>query len=753
MSIKQFTKAALFLIFAVIFMSCGTTINREKLVKRHIVKVDSMDIFSSLSVGNGRFAFTVDFTGLQSFPALYEKGVPLGTQSEWGWHSFPNTEDFTFDQTLVNYEYYGRQIPFSVQSFGPMRPPTNGAANIPKGPPAKQGGQPGGGQAARTGAQPGGFPGFGARTTPANYFRENPHRLHLGIVGMDFFHEDGTLVKAEEIGSINQTLNPWNGEIHSSFTINKIPVEVTTYGHHELDLVSSEIKSPLIDQGLIRVKLHFPYGSGGNRGTGSDWNNPEKHSSVLTLETNSATILRQLDSTSYGVQLAWKGQANIAENESHFFYLTPEKGQAEFSFSCLFTPKETNTELPDFKTTDSNSTQGWKNFWMSGGAVDFSESTDPRAMELERRVILSQYLTGVQSAQKYPPQETGLTNNSWYGKFHLEMHWWHGVHWALWNRSDKLERSFDYYKNIENHARETAERQGFDGVRWPKMTSPTGIDGPSGVGSFLIWQQPHIIYMTELCYQVTHNEEILKKYSGIVFETADFMASFAHFDSINNRYVLGPLIIPAQERLPSASTINPPLELAYWYWGLKTAQEWRKRLNLERNPNWDAVINGLPPLAQIDGVYLAAESAPDSYTNSRYMTDHPAVLGAFGMMPATPLVDSLTMSETFDYVWDNWHWNETWGWDFPLTAMSATRLGKPDKAIDALFMDIETNTFLPNGHNYQNQGLTLYLPGNGGLLAAVAMMCAGYDGCTVDTPGFPKNGTWKVKWEGLNAMP
>jgi hypothetical protein len=519
-----------------------------------------------------------------------------------------------------------------------------------------------------------------------------------------------------------------------------------------MDLVSSRIKSPLIEQGLLRVKLDFPYGSGANRGTGCDWSRPEKHSSVLSSGSNVATIRRKLDNTSYSVHLSWDGTAEIYEKEVHHFYLAPGKELQEFSFSCLFAEENTETVLPDFKSTASNSREGWKDFWMSGGAIDFSGSTDPRAMELERRVVLSQYLTRVQSVQKYPPQETGLTCNSWYGKFHLEMHWWHGVHFAVWNRADLLEKSFDYYSDIESRARETAERQGFEGIRWPKMTSPSGVDGPSSVGSFLIWQQPHIIYMTEICYQVTGDKELLYKYSDIVFKTADFMASYAHYDSLNNRYVLGPILIPAQERLPLATTINPPLELAYWYWGLKTALEWRERLNLEPVPKWDAVLEGLPPLAQKDGLYLAAESAPDSYTNPRFMGDHPAVLGAYGMIPPTPLVDSQIMRKTLGYVLENWSWQDTWGWDFPLTAMTATRLGLPGKAVDALLMDIETNTYLPNGHNYQNQGLTLYLPGNGGLLTAVAMMCAGYEGCQTNLPGFPDDGTWKVKWEGLKPV-
>ena len=29
------------------------------------------------------------------------------------------------------------------------------------------------------------------------------------------------------------------------------------------------------------------------------------------------------------------------------------------------------------------------------------------------------------------------------------------------------------------------------------------------------------------------------------------------------------------------------------------------------------------------------------------------------------------------------------------------------------------------------------------------MMCAGWDGCLEENPGFPKNGQWSVKWEGL----
>jgi len=213
-------------------------------------------------------------------------------------------------------------------------------------------------------------------------------------------------------------------------------------------------------------------------------------------------------------------------------------------------------------------------------------------------------------------------------------------------------------------------------------------------------------------------------------------------------------MIPAQERFPAESTMNSPFELAYWQWGLKTACEWRKRLGLDARPEWEAVIEKLSPLPQKDGLYLSAESAPDSYTNPRFQSDHPVVIGTYGILPNSGMIDFETMKRTFNYVWEHWQWDDTWGWDFPMTAMAAARLGLPEKAIEALFRDVETNTFLSNGHNYQNKSLKIYLPGNGALLTAVAMMCAGWDGSPeVNAPGFPQDGTWHVKWEGLKKIP
>ena len=231
------------------------------------------------------------------------------------------------------------------------------------------------------------------------------------------------------------------------------------------------------------------------------------------------------------------------------------------------------------------------------------------------------------------------------------------------------------------------------------------------------------------------------------------MYSFPFYEKEKDRYILGKGLIPAQERYKPEETFNPSYELAYWQWALSTAQEWRKRLGMLPNKKWERVLGKLSSLPVKDDVYLAAESAPDCYTNPQYRTDHPSVLAAYGMLPGTMKVDKAIMHRTFDLIWNEWNWKETWGWDFPMTAMTAARLGSPEKAIEALFMNVQSNTYLVNGHNYQDERLRLYLPGNGGLLTAIAMMCAGWDGCNEGTPGIPKNGNWKVRWEGLRQMP
>jgi hypothetical protein len=67
-------------------------------------------------------------------------------------------------------------------------------------------------------------------------------------------------------------------------------------------------------------------------------------------------------------------------------------------------------------------------------------------------------------------------------------------------------------------------------------------------------------------------------------------------------------------------------------------------------------------------------------------------------------------------------------------------------------MQTEKNRYLPNGHNWQRQNLPCYLPGNGGLLYAIATMAGGWQNAPQKhAPGFPQDGSWTVRCEGLNS--
>ena len=702
------------LVFSFLFLilvAYSQKIDRKALVQRHNVKVNKIDTLSSLTIGNGRFACTVDATGLQTFPVEYSKGIPLGTQSEWGWHSFIDTIGYKREEALRTYHLNGRDITYMVQWNTPER---NKAA--------------------------------------ANWYRQNPHRLQLGSFGFELIKRDGTLATVMDIRDISQELDLWTGEIRSTFTFESVPVIVFTCAHATDDAISVRVHSPLISEGRLRFKMRFPYPTGQWTDEGANYDNAGRHTSqIFSSNQNGGAVEHILDDTRYQVYFRWNSRGAIREKRRHYFVVSPLTGNDNFEISVKFVHAPPITTLPDYQQTKTSSTQGWNAYWSSGGAIDFAGSTDSRAPELERRIILSQYLMRVQEAGEYPPQETGLTYNSWFGKPHLEMHWWHAAHYALWGRIELLEKSLDWYRKVFPQAKAIAKRQGFNGARWQKMTDNTGEETPSSVGALLIWQQPHFIYFAELLYRDKQDKAVLEKYKDLVFATAEFMASFPYYDSAKKRYILGKGLIPAQERFKAEETFNPAYELVYWRWGLATAQEWRRRLGLPLNKKWDEVVQKLSPLAVQENRYLAAESATDSYTNPEYRTDHPSVLAALGVMPAGPVKIS-TMQNTFNWIWDNWSWKETWGWDFPMTAMTATRLGMPGKAIDALLMDVQTNTYLPNGHNYQDDRLRIYMPGNGGLLTAIAMMVAGYEG-SGQMPGIPKDGKWKVQWEGLKKMP
>jgi len=613
--------------------------------------------------------------------------------SQWGWHTRPLPSSLESQKLRPKfYDTYGRQVGYNTSSEG--------------------------------------------QTELFNWLRENPHRLHLGQIGLCLGE---TEIDPDGISEINQELDLWRGVLNSKFKIFGEPTSVTTAVHPEHDLLGIVIDSRLP---RLAVRISFPYGSPSMQA--ADWNQVDNHQTrIIADEKNQAQIRRELDGDAYYVVLQHNGQLNIAGK--HELVLTAGPAR-RVEFVIAFSQQRPGA-LPTAAETIAASARRWERFWTQGATVELAHSKDKRAIELERRVVLSQYLTAIQCSGSMPPQETGLTVNSWYGKFHLEMHWWHGAHFVLWNRLPLFQKSLRWYESILPRAVELARSQGYRGARWPKMIGPEGRDSPSPVGPLLIWQQPHPIFYAELCYQARPTRNTLQQYRELVFQSAEFMADYAFFDKRTSRYVLGPPVIPAQENHPAAETWNPTFELSYWSYGLKVAQTWRQRLGLGRNTQWDRVMRKLSALPAKNGVYLAHENCPETFSKRNY--DHPSMLGAFGVLPGDG-VDKETMRRTLHEAIRRWQWDKTWGWDYPLTAMTAARLGETRIAVDALLMNTEKNRYLPNGHNWQRPNLPCYLPGNGGLLYAIALMAGGWrGGPKQNAPGFPADGTWSVTSEGL----
>lgn len=685
-------------------------LNRRALVTRHNVRLDRYDPRELLQVGNGRFAFAVDATGLQTFT------LEGGTFSDWCWHTFPNPQGYREEETLREISGGGgRKVLYACGGTGPR--------------------------------SAGAF----------DWYRRSPHRMHLGRIGFEFIKTDGSLAQVTDLTTIRQDLDLWRGLVTSSFQVEGIPVTVCTCCHPRLDLVAVRAQSALIAQGRLRVFWHFPYVESSQ--CGPTWNaeTDARHSSqILRQQPHRVDLARQLDADRHFVSIAWSDGA-WRSSGPHRFVLTPSQQSEQFGFSSAFGLQPPDA-LPDYESTAAEAARHWQAFWESGAAVDLSASQDPRWHELERRVVLAQYLTAVNSAGATPPQESGLFSNSWYGKFHLEMTAWHGTHFVLWGRAKLVDGWMQWLRGPGlQAATQNAARQGYRGARWMKMVDPVPRwDSPSHWSPFRVTQQAHPLWWAELMYRERPSRQTLTEFAELVMASAEFMADFVWWDGASRRYMLGPPLISGAEGSHSPDAWNPTSDLNYWAMGLEIALSWRQRLGLPAEKKWAHVLAHLsrPPVR--NGVYIDAESHPETWSRTeRGVWLRPAWFEAYGCIRG-PLIEPAVMETTYQRAAAELRSGEwgagcqnLWGCDYAMLAMTAARLGRPEEAVDWLLTDAPQNAYQRNGFN--NGGSRPYLPALGGLLWAVALMAAGWEGAPAGrlAPGFPGDGRWNVAWEHL----
>jgi hypothetical protein len=678
-------------------------INRYELINKHNPVLHKADYTSPLTVGNGEFAFTADITGLQSLYEDYKDTLPLCTMSQWGWHTTPVSKDrqeYTLEDLVMSeYDYQGRTVKYPKKKM-------EGNEEV------------------------------------YDWLRQNPHRLNLARIG---FLYQGREIAKEELSDVHQELILYEGKLVSCFKINGISCQVETACDYTTDSLGVLVKSEGLENQDLTVVVEFPYGSPDI--TASAWEKKDLHETkVVSKAARTLLLERILNKDSYyaGISCVQEVDFDI-DSKNHRIEI--KAAQNELAVSFDFSEKKKD-EASSTAAIFLSSKTGWKKFWEEGGIIRLSKSKDPRAEELERRIILSMYLLAVNSLGSAPPQETGLTCNSWYGKMHLEMYLWHCAWAPLWNHTDLLERSLSWYVKRIKEGEENAKRNGYKGCRWPKMVAGEGIDCPSPVAPLLVWQQPHVIFMLELCYRQKKDKEFLEKYWILIERTADFMADIVAYNEETRRYDIVPPMIPVQECHKHDISKNPVFEVEYWKYTLNLAIEWADRLGKDYPDKWKLVADNMAELPHDESYYLAHENCPDTFLN--FNRDHPSMLGALGVIPSNR-AEKERMKNTLYKVLECWKYETLWGWDFAVMAMTAARVGLPKIAVDILLLDSPKNNYVASGNNRQilRKDLPLYLPGNGGLLLAAALMAAGYDGCEKEYPGFPDDGMWQVECENI----
>ncbi|GKZ29662.1 hypothetical protein AbraIFM66950_005943 [Aspergillus brasiliensis] len=711
---------------ASIFSKSPPSIDRAQVVSRFNPCRNASSTSTPMQVGNGNFAFGADITGLQTF-------LPYGILSSWGWHNSSLPANFTpSDFTGLDWWTHGRLINYDMPN------------------PAE--------------------PGI------SQWLIANPHRINLGRIGL-IFGGDYSNYTEEDLQNKSQILHIYQGILQSNFTIDGHLTTITTSVDPRSDTIAVRLQSELLALGQLGVFLDYPYATDENKYEApfvGDWNAVSNHTTVLHYaeSENQAQVQHTLDDTTYYTRLQWSGsKASISRVPNTHRYVLQPNGEhtREFEFTADFSSNGSlQSSSSSVDSIITRSEQWWTTYWETGAFVDLTETGNATADEIQRRVILSQYLLAVNEAGHDPPQESGLVNNGWYGKFHMEMYLWHSAHWTPWGKYPLLERSIGVYDRFLPSSLQRAADQGYNGLRWGKMSDPSGRSAPGEINALLIWQQPHVFYFAETEYQSARQagkiqEGILTKWDHILTESANFMASYAFWNTSASVYDLGPPMYPVSENTPPNSTRNAAFELAYWHFGLDVAISWKARLGQQAPQTWKHVKDNLAPLPTVYTVdettgdkvltYTLYEGIPNMWTDPDTVTDHPALTGIYGLLPPTIAVNQTIASATAAQVASVWNFTTCWGWDFPMLAMNAARLGDVDAAVQYL---VHSNfEFDDVGMPVGTKAPTPYFPGSSGLLLAVAMMAGGWDAATNGSqqdfaPGFPAQ--WKIRAEGFGQM-
>lgn len=346
----------------------ASSIDRHAIVSRYNPSRNASSTSTPMQVGNGHFAFGADVTGLQTF-------LPYAIMSDWAWKndSLPPGRSWAdvADYEGAQWDFHGRLVQYE----------------------------------------------FDGEPLVQQWLISNPNRANLGRVGLVFLDQQRHPMNISEsdLKNVHQQLDLWTGTMTSRFTFDDADITVTTVAAQTSSAVGINVESSLLQTRRLGVYLDFPWNDGSQKFSApfvGSFNATSNHTTTLHLGNGlgrnvQAIVEHTLVASTFLTSVGGDRFAISRDSPAaHRYTILPTSASKSFSLSVAYTPAGEAATISSFSTLAAESARTWEAYWSQHGFIDvFTGSTDARADELQRRIILSRYLMRVNEAGDTSPQE------------------------------------------------------------------------------------------------------------------------------------------------------------------------------------------------------------------------------------------------------------------------------------------------------------------------------------------------------------
>ncbi len=619
-----------------------------------------------------------------------------------------------------------------------------------------------------------------------DWLRRHPNKFNVADIQLGLATGGRELSSPKELTDFRQRLDLYNGVIKTRYRWKGVTTAIESFIHARKNLIVFHIN----DSASVPVARTLTITVGDPVGFDARYEKGPPQSDSATAAERKRPLMQTGKSDDHqrfwalrplpnGFSHAFVGGATAAVQAVRFseqtitVELAPYR-EKEFTVFLFIVSEQEHSEpirsgkefieatiRQDYQAVLSEHQQWWHDYWgRSSIELDSyrgersrtvhgerSRTIDDRGEKLERWYYLSLYHLACSDRGTLPPAEGGLVANSWYGKFHLEMHFWHAIGFLAANRPECLRPSLQWYLDVLPQAKKNAEAMGLKGAKYPKMTSFRGLDCPGRTNLRIYWHVGEIPTLIYWYYLHTLDRAFLEEMYPVLQETADFVVSFLVENPATGKYELLPPVATCDETTNPDSVKNPGFTLAEFKLALTIAVKAAQLLGRDEKNigRWSQVRDNIAQIPHNGKAYLIYEGFTQSWT-PRHTRSHPSVLGPF--FPTFVVPDDSLIRNTYDKVLGLWNWDQVWGWDFGFAAAVGAWLGRAEDAIDCL---LKAETQMSPQVTFSGGGVKSYLPGNGGIVLGLnEMLLRSLDGTIRLFSGIPP--FWHAKFQDLRAV-